>query len=240
MGIIQRQGIRNSIITYTGIGLGAISLLFIQPHFLTKQEIGLTRILFSFSALLASFMQLGTNAVTIKFFPSFRNKEGGHHGFLGLMLILPTVGFLVLGATLYLLRGTIIAKYTEQSRLFADYFYYVFPLSFFLTFINVLTAYSYSLFRTSVPALINEVLVRLVSIVLFTIYFIHWVTLSQFVALFVGIYGLQFLVLVVYIFIEDSLSLRIDWKFVKSLGIGEMLRYAMLLSIGSFSALGLK
>ena len=240
MGVIQRQGIRNSIITYTGIGLGAISLLFVQPHFLTKEEIGLTRILFSFSAILASFMMFGTNNATLKYFPYFKNREKGHHGFLGLMLILPFIGFLVIGLILFILKGYIISRYVAQSRLFTEYFYYVFPLSFFITFINVLTAYSFSLLQTSVPALINDVLVRIVSIILFTIYFIKWITINQFVFLFVGIYGTQFVTLLVYIYIEDNPSLKIDWKFVAGQNPAGMLHYAFVLCIGAFSGLGLK
>jgi O-antigen/teichoic acid export membrane protein len=240
VGIIQRQGIRNAIITYVGFALGAISLLFIQPHFLSKEEIGLTRVLFSFSALLASFMQLGMINVTLKYFPYFRNREKKHYGYFGLMLILPAIGFLTIGGLLFLLKGYVISKYSTQSKLFAEYFYYVFPLSFFITFTNSLIFYSFSLFRTSFASLVNDILVRIISIILFTVYFIKWVTLSQFVALFVGIYGLQFISMIIYIYIEDRPTLKIDWLFLSSQKPVEMLRYAMLMGFGSFSSLGLK
>jgi len=240
MGIIQRQGIRNSIISYIGLALGAISLLFVQPHFLTKEEIGLTRILFSFSALVATFMPLGMAGITLKYFPYFRNREKGHHGYFGLMLILPLIGAAVFGLILFLLRGYIISKYAAQSKLFADYFYYIFPLSFFLSFVNVFVAYSFSIFRTSVPTLINDVLVRIGSIVLFTIYFLKWVTLSQFVALYVGIYGCQFLTLLVYLFIEDNISFTIDRVHLSKQDVRGMYTYGLLMSIAALSALGLK
>lgn len=69
MGIIQRQGITNAIITYTGILIGFASLIFIQPKFLTKEELGLIRVLFSFSALIGTIFPLGTGSITIKYFP---------------------------------------------------------------------------------------------------------------------------------------------------------------------------
>lgn len=240
MGIIQRQGIRNSIISYIGLALGAISLLFIQPHFLTKEEIGLTRILFSFSALVATFMPLGMSGITLKYFPYFRNREKAHHGYFGFMLILPLIGVTVFGLILFLLKGYIISKYAAQSRLFTDYFYYIFPLSFFLSFVNVLVAYSYSIFRTSVPTLINDILVRIGSIILFTIYFLKWVTLSQFVFLYVGIYGCQFLTLLVYLFIEDNITLKIDQEHLSKQHVTSMYKYGLLMSVAALSALGLK
>jgi O-antigen/teichoic acid export membrane protein len=240
MGIIQRQGLINSVISYTGLLLGAFSLLYIQPHFLSKEEIGLTRVLFSFSSLIATFMPLGMNVITLKFFPHFRNHEKGHYGYFGLMLILPIIGFLFFGTILFLLKGFIISKYIEQSKLFTDYFYYVFPLCFFLSFINLLVAYSYSIFRTSFPSLINDVLVRIVSIILFSVYFVKWITLHQFITLFVGIYGLQFLSLLVYLFWRDNPKISIDKAFLKQQNVPQMLSYGLLMSVAALSSLSLK
>lgn len=240
MGIIQRQGIRNSIITYTGILLGAISLVIIQPRFLTKEEIGLTRILFSFSALVASFMPLGMNATVIKYFPYFRNRDESHHGFFGFMLIFPLMGYLVFASFLYFFRDNIISHYIAQSKLFTDYFYYIFPLTFFLSFITVFISYSHSIFRTSVPALINEVLVRIGAIILFTIYFIKLIDRDHFIMLFVCIYGLQFLSLIVYLFYEDRPSLRVKWdKYLEHTPF-TMFKYGLITSLTGMSTIGLK
>ena len=240
MGIVQRQGIRNSIITYLGIAIGAVSLIIIQPRFLTKEEIGLTRLLFSFSSLIASVMPLGVTATTLKFFPYFRDRDRNHHGFFGFMLIIPVIGYILLSLLLYLLKDYIISKYIGQSKLFTDYFYYIFPLTFFLAFSSVFTAYSYSLFRTSVPALINDVLIRVGSIVLFTIYFVRWIDRDQFIMLFVAIYGGQFLVMLIYLFYEDRPSLRINWEKYREHTPRIMFTYGIILTFGNLASLGLK
>jgi O-antigen/teichoic acid export membrane protein len=240
VGIVQRQGIINSIITYAGIAIGFISLLVIQPRFLTTEEIGLTRVLFSFSALVATFMPFGMNSITLKYFPYFRNRDKGHYGFFMFMLLLPLAGFLVIGLLLWFLKGLIIAQYVEQSALFTEYFYYIFPLTFFLSLISVLNAYSYSLFKTSFPGLLNDVVVRLISIGLFTLYFIKQIDRDQFVTLFTAIYGLQLVVLVIYIFIVDKPSLKIDRAFLKEQQPSQMMKYGILLSFAALSSLGLK
>ncbi len=240
MGIIQRQGIRNSIITYTGIILGAISLIIIQPRFLTKEEIGLTRILFSFSALVASFMPLGTNATVIKYFPYFRRREEGHYGFFAFMFLFPLVGYTIFAVFLWLFRDNVIAHYIQQSKLFTDYFYYIFPLTFFLSFITVLTSYSYSIFRTSVPALINDVLVRIGGVIVFTLYYIHFIDRDQLIMFFVGVYGLQFLGLIIYIIWEDRPSLRVKWNSYREHTPYKMFKYGMVMSISGMASIGLK
>ena len=240
MGIIQRQGIRNSIITYIGIAIGAVSLIIIQPRFLSKEEIGLTRLLFSFSTILSNVMSLGVTAIAARYFPYFRNRDKNHHGFLGFMLIYPVIGYIFFGSVLYLSKDFILAKYAGHSKLFTDYFYYLFPLSFFLTITLVLTAYSYVLFRTSVPALINDVLLRIVSIVLFTIYFIKWIDRDQFIILFVCIYGLQFLAMLFYVYVIDRPSLKINWDQYKEHTPKTMSMYGIILSLGGLATLGLR
>ncbi len=240
MGIVQRQGITNSIITYAGIVIGFVSLLIVQPHFLTTEEIGLTRVLFSFSALISTFMPFGMNSITLKYFPYFRNRDKGHYGFFGFMLLLPLVGFIIIGLIILALKDFIISQYIDQSKLFTEYFIYVFPLTFFLALISVLNAYSYSLFKTSFPALLNDVMIRLVSILLFTLYFIKVVDRDQFVFLFTSIYGLQLIVLIIYIFIIDKPKLQIDAAFLKNQNPQEMFKYGLLLSFAALSSLGLK
>jgi O-antigen/teichoic acid export membrane protein len=185
-------------------------------------------------------MPLGMTATILRYFPYFRDREKRHHGFFGFMLIFPFIGYVFFGTLLYLLKGYVISKYVGQSRLFTDYFYYIFPLTFFLTFISVLTAYSYSIFRTSVPALINDVLVRIVSILLFTIYFIRWIDRDQFITIFVAIYGTQFVVLIIYLFIEDRPSFRINWEQYKENTPARMFVYGIILSLGGMASLGLR
>jgi hypothetical protein len=53
MGVIQRQAIKNFFTTYLGIAIGFVSLIWIQPNFLSKEQLGLTRLIYSFSMLVA-------------------------------------------------------------------------------------------------------------------------------------------------------------------------------------------
>jgi hypothetical protein len=58
MGVIQKQGIANTIVSYTGIAIGFINILILQPLMLSPDEIGLTRILYSVSSLIATVFPL--------------------------------------------------------------------------------------------------------------------------------------------------------------------------------------
>ena len=240
MGIIQRQGIKNTLSSYTGILLGFASLIVIQPKLLTTEEIGLARVLFAFSTLIASFIPIGVTNLTIKYFPHFRNDKNGHHGFMGFMLIFPIIGFLIASFFLLYFKEFIIAQYRRESPLILDYFYYIFPFSFFLAFSTIVTTYLISLFKSTVPSYLNDVYVRVAYILLIVVYFFEWITLPQFIGSYIGIYALQLILLIVYLLKEDKPSLLIDWSFFKQQGLKEMISFGLLLSFSSIAALGLK
>jgi O-antigen/teichoic acid export membrane protein len=240
MGVIKRQGIKNTISGYLGILIGFVNLILIQPHFLTKEELGLTRILFSFSLLVSMFVPLGIGNATLRFFPMFRDEKKGHHGFFAFMNLFPLIGFLVSFLVLWLLKDFVMNQYRRESPLFLEYFNYVFPLIFFNSFINTLTVYCNANLKSTVPSYLNDLGVRLMTIAVVSAYFIKWLTLDQFIAAFVMIYGVQFVMLIGYIFYFDRPKFRIDWYVFKEKNVGSMVRYGLLLWFAGIASLGLK
>ena len=240
MGIIQRQGIKNTISSYAGIILGFVSLIVIQPKFLKPEEIGLARVMFAFSTLIASFIPIGVTNMTIKYFPHFRNPKKGHHGFFGFMLIFPLIGFIISAIGLVVFREFIINQYRRESPLILDYFNYIFPFSLFIAFGTVITTYLISLFKSTVPSYLNDVYVRIAYLLLIFAYYFKILTLPQFIGGYVGIYALQTLLLIFYLLSVDKPSLNIDWSFFKKQGVREMVSFGLLLSFSSIAALGLK
>lgn len=240
MGVIQRQGIKNAITSYIGIALGFLNLLVIQPYFLSAEEIGLTRLLFSVASLLAMFMPLGIQSITVKYFPYFYNPQNRHNGFLGFALLFPIVGFLIVSTLLLVAKDFIVSQYAKESALFTQFYYFLFPFSFIIALVTVLTAYASALLKTTVPSFLNDVFTRIGSIAIFALYFLKWITLWQMVAGFVTIYGMQLVLLLCYIYWEEKPSYRFSKKMLQQHPIGGMLGYGLLLSFASISALGIK
>jgi O-antigen/teichoic acid export membrane protein len=240
MGVIKRQGIKNMITGYAGMLIGFVNLIVVQPHFLTKEELGLTRLLYSFSLLVAMFVPLGIGNATIKYFPSFKDPERKHHGFFAFMNLFPLIGFVIVAGVLWIFRDFIMGQYRTESPLFLEYFNYVFPLIFFVSFVAVLGVYCNAHFKTTIPTFLNDVIVRLLTIVLVSVYFLKWLSLDQFIACFVAIYAFQMLVLIAYIFVFDRPGFRIDWKVIREKKMMEVIRFGMILWFAGIASLGLK
>jgi len=240
MGIIQKQGISNAIITFAGITIGFISLLYIQPKFLTKEELGLVRILFSFSALIGTIFPLGTGSITTRFFPFFKNADKRHHGYFALMVLWPMAGFAIFACLLMLFKPWIVSQYQEQSTLFTLYFNYVFIFTFILGIVSVLTSYLFALFKTIFPVIINDIIQRLLFIAIILLYYSGYLDFENFIKSFIGIYLLQLLFLAIYILIVDKPGLKINLEYFKTQNPVAMVNYGLVLSFSAIAGLGLK
>ena len=67
MGIIIRQGIKNSIYSYSGFVLGALNTLLIMPRILEKSQIGLFNTLVAYSWIFATLLAVGIPQVIVRF-----------------------------------------------------------------------------------------------------------------------------------------------------------------------------
>lgn len=240
MGVIKRQGIKNTISSYLGILIGFVNMIVIQPQLLTKEELGLTRILYSFSLLVSVFVPLGIGNATLRYFPVFRDEKKKHHGYFAFMNLFPVIGFLLAFIFILLFKDFILNQYRRESPLFLEYFNYVFPLIFFNSFINVLSIYCNANLKSTVPSYLNDIVVRVLTIVVVSVYFLKWIDLNGFIACFVMIYGFQLSVLIGYVFYFDRPSFRIDWPVFREKKFMNLIRYGLLLWFAGIASLGLK
>lgn len=240
MGVIQRQGIKNFITTYVGILIGFVSLIWIQPNFLTKEELGLTRLLYSFSMLVAMFIPLGIGNATTKYFPLFKNQEQKHYGYFSFMLLFPLIGYILACAILWFCKDLIFAQYVKESKLFVDFFNYVFPLTLIISLISCFNVYCYANYKSTIPAFLNDVVSRIMVIVVVTIYYLKWIDLNQFILCYVGLYALQVLLLLSYIFVFDTITFKINWQYFREKQFLKLINYGLLLWFAGVASVGLK
>ncbi|HEX4887934.1 MAG TPA: polysaccharide biosynthesis C-terminal domain-containing protein [Luteibaculaceae bacterium] len=156
MGIIKGQSKRGLLFNYIGVALGFLST-YLQPLFLSAGQIGLVKILNSYSNIFVSFCNLGFEGAALRFFPKFRNPNNGNNGFLGLALLFLVIGFLSAAVAFFLLKDQLIGRENQGLEV---YIYLVLPLIFFNLVYLHLDAYRVSLFNASIGILYKEVFQR--------------------------------------------------------------------------------
>ena len=94
MGVVQKESIRSTVVSYAGAGLGFVNQFLLMGVLLTADEVGLINVLILIGIMYAQFASLGTANVVLRFFPFFKDKEKGHNGLLFGLLVIGTIGFL--------------------------------------------------------------------------------------------------------------------------------------------------
>ena len=175
MGIVQRQSIKQSVVTYLGMFIGAINLFFIYPLSFTTEQIGIIQFVLSAVTFFMPIALLGSNIVAIQFFPRFRDDTTGHHGFLGLLLVLAAVSCSILLVLIYNFRNTIATYYGGRSEYFAPYLPYILPLIALMGFGYLCTVYVSNFQRIVVPSIFYNLLSKLTAPLIALAFWAGWV-----------------------------------------------------------------
>lgn len=236
MGIVIRQSIKGTVVTYLGAFIGFLTTFFILTKFLTPEEIGLTRVLFEAASLLSSFALFGVSSSAIRFFPYFKSEDGKNNGFFFYLMLLPIIGSIVFITLYYLLREPITALFIKNSELFVDYFDSVPPFMIFLLYWTVFEVYSSLLMRIAIPKLIREVILRLLLIVAYLLYASDVVDMDGFVACYISVYAISMMFAFLYVSKIGSISLKHNFSFISTDLRKQICSYTLVWMIGALGS----
>ncbi len=236
MGIIIRQSIKGTIVNYVGVVVGFITTFFVLTHFLTSEEVGLTRVLVDAATLFASFAQIGTASSIIRFFPYFKDETGKNHGFFFWTLVIPIVGFLLFLLILALFKQPIIGLFAEKSPLFVNYFRFVIPLTLFMLYQSVFESNSNILMRIVVPKAVREVGVRIGLLITYLLYGFHKINLDGLIIGFCFTYFLAMLVDAFYLFSLQKISLKPDFKHITKPMVRDVVLYSLMITLSALAS----
>ena len=235
MGIVIRQSIQNAAITYVGIGLGFVLTIFLYPHILNPDQYGLTRVLISASLICSQFAHLGFHNLILRYFPFFKKVSPERHGLLFWALIIPFGGFFLFTLLFFLFDQLIVSLYSDRSPLFADYYLWVIPLTLFVLYFEVLNNYLRSLRDAVSGSFLNEVLQRVLVIILLLLYLFEQLSFPQFITLFVFSYGIQPVLLIVQIARKGGLQLKPRMDLLRKKLVRGMAGYSLFSLLGGLT-----
>jgi O-antigen/teichoic acid export membrane protein len=230
LGIVQRQGLRNTLISYVGLGIGFVNTTLVLPRLLAPAQLGLTTVLVSLATMGALVSALGFTNTTLRYFPYFRNRETGHSGFLPLLLGLPLVLFVVVAAVLWLGRPLVLRWY--DAALLAPHYGVMLGLALCILLYNLLESYTKSLFHSAFSSFLTDILQRLLIVGAAALYGAGYLSFDGFVLAYMGSYAAIALLLLSYLAIIGELHLRPTRAVLAVRPVGELVRF------GSFALLG--
>lgn len=185
MGIVQRESIKLTVVSYIGAALGYVNKILLFTNFLSPNQVGLANILTNISVVYAQFSALGMIGAVLRFFPFFDEREKKHHGFLFWIGIVIMVGFLVTSFFFFFFKSSVMHYFGNNSPLLVEYYYYLIPLALSTVYFNFLDAYVRSLLKTVISTVLNEFISRIMVTVCVSLYALKLVDFHQFVILYI-------------------------------------------------------
>ena len=224
MGIIAKQSIQGTIVTYLGVAVGFVTTFFVLTRFLSAEEIGLSRVLIDAATLFIGLAQLGTSSSIIRFYPHFKVKgerlkvkgDNSDHGFFFWTLIVPLVGFALFTAIYCACYEPLSHWFGEKSPLFVEYYYMVLPMAFFMLYQTIFETNANVRMHIVVPRAVRELITRIGLLVVYLLYAFEWVNINGFVIALCGVYAVAMLCNMGYLFSLGEISLRPDWEFLRN------------------------
>ena len=215
MGIIAKQSIRGTIVTYLGIAVGVVTTFFVLTRFLTAEEIGLTRVLIDAATLFIGLAQLGTSSSIIRFYPYFIDEKKNDHGFFFWAIVVPFIGFILFACLYWACSIPLSAWFGEKSPLFVEYYYLVLPIAFFMLYQTICESTCNVLMHIVVPRAVRELWVRVGLLVIYLLYAFRVLSLDGLVIGLCINYAIAALINICYFFSLQRINLRPDWQFLR-------------------------
>jgi O-antigen/teichoic acid export membrane protein len=188
MGIVIKQSIRNTVITFVGFTVGALNAMYLYTHFLGKDFYGLTAFVLATSNILMPLMAFGVQNTLIKFYPTL-TTDLQKSQFLNLMLILPLVVSIGIFIALWIGQDFVADWVSDKNPIINEFLFLVPLIGFFMAYFELFYAWVKAHWQSVFGNFLKEVLLRVfVSIGLFAVYK-NWISREQFVYLLVGIYA---------------------------------------------------
>jgi O-antigen/teichoic acid export membrane protein len=197
MGIVLKQSLKNTVITYIGFAIGAINTLYMYVQFLGDTYYGLVGYVLSAANIMMPLMAFGVHNTLVKYFNEYKTEEE-KSSFLTFVLFLPLlliIPFSLIGYFGYHQIATLLSK---ENPIVYDYVWQIPVIGLCIGYFEIFYAWVKVHMQSVLGNFIKEVFVRiLVSISLFAVYF-DWITPVEFVYSLMGIYFLAMLLMKIY------------------------------------------
>ena len=236
MGIIAKQSIKGTIVTYIGVAIGFFTTFFVLTRFLTAEEIGLSRVLIDAATLFIGLAQLGSSSSIIRFYPYFKDKNNKDNGFFFWTALVPLIGFIIVSFLFLALKTPISNWFSEKSPLFVNYYYFVLPLSFFMLYQTIAETDANAKMNIVFPRAVREVLVRLLLLVVYLLFSFDVIDIDGFVIAICASYAVAALANWIYLIVGCKVSMKPNWHFPSRSLLRQFLGYTIFLVLTALSS----
>jgi len=236
MSQIRKRSIKAIIWIYAGFLLGAINTYFLtHKNWFQTDQYGLTQGLIQVGLLVAAFSTFGVSSYIGKFFPYYEdNLDNKNNDILSVALLISLGGFVLTALGVFFLEPLILKKFSGNSALLVEYFYWTIPFGFFIMLFMVLESYSYGFHKGVIASVLRETILRFYLSIIILLKVFDVISFHTFVLLFCFQYAVITTILALYLHYEGKLWIsfklsRLTRKFRKKIFAILILTYFVII-----------
>jgi len=239
MGIIVRQSVKTTIFNFIGVGISALSTLFIYP--LHDEIYGFAQFLIATATLFVPFASIGLINIIIKFYPKFKTKDFSNQGMLSMLFIGFVFIFSLFLFTFLIFRNPLMDGLKDlgfdSNSIIPPYITVIIIITATIIFKDILIAYSTSDKRIVVPQIISQLGLKMFLPIVVLLSGIYGWTKIDFAFSLIAFYFLVGLLLVFYPkYLGVFKLVKPNWDFIKTSDRKEIFAYGMFTSFNQLGA----
>ena len=233
MGIVIKQSIQNTLITFVGFTIGGVNTLFLYTNFLQKEYYGLVSYLVSVSNLLWPLIAFGSYNAIIKFYSSYQNSED-RNKFMTFMLLLPLGIAVLLGGIAFLFYESILNYFEGENDIVQPYVWTIFIIAIAQAYFELFFSWVRVKLKSVFGTALKELFIRIGTSILLILVALHIITVVQFIYLLIALFVVRMLLMLWYAFLLH----KIQFHFSAPSEYKNILKYSTLIVVaGSVAAL---
>ncbi len=217
MGIVFRQSVKASFVTFTGAALGALSI-YLGARYIHKQELGFVRNTLPEQAILvAQIFSLGLLSTMMVYVHKYPAGDKRRNLLLALNLVVPFLLTLIGLPFYFVFKRSIVSTYQPDDQPLVAQFYGLLPvLSLFFVLLIFFEQYLISQMKVAAATFMREVVLRLLTIGLILLFALHVIDYGMLVYGSVLVFAIPVAVLMVMSLKTKGFALSRDWRAFNS------------------------
>ena len=213
MGIVFRQSIKTTIVTFTGTLLGALTI-YLYTVVLSQQVNGFVRNMFNYAGLLQMFAVVGTTGTVSTFILKYPEGQKRNTVFT-MCLFVPLAAVLITIVPYIFYQPRILRLYHPIDRPLVATYYMLMPLLVLLwSYMALFENFLIGQHKTAVSTFMREIALRIINLAIICLFYFKAISFTTFLVGSVLIYGIPPLLMI-------AIALRIP-HFRFSLRQGEL------------------
>ena len=234
MGQVKKDSIKNTFITYLGIGLGYLNKGLLFPILLMPDQVGLANVIMLLAGFFAQFSSLGTGMILLRFLPFMKNEDEGYSGILRFTILILFGGIILVSLALLLGNNFILGLFEDKSPLLVEYSFWILPAGIAGAFYILFEHYLRGISKNIISIFFQDFIQRILVLITLLGYTFDLYSFEVFIVTFFCVHFIPATALSIYLIVTKQFYVQKKYSKIRKKLKKLMFSYGLYVYFNSF------